>query len=265
MLKSGKRAKQKQLTICMLVIFHTVKVASFGKSSGLGVVAILSLVGANNAARKQQFELWHTWIYLAREIVALLSSNKQVLWESCRLLWGQVPPWHWNQGQSTLFMASHLINLDRPQSRMGNRKWWRTIWSVNHDQTFLKEFRCCKSAVLSNFEADAATSPAAKSSVEEFKESMSSLNMSELVPAENLFVIDSDCQMLLYRMQSWWYMIYIYILHIVDPLGTPVHPLCPANVYQPRICLHFFRFVLLISGTYPMSSVPTPPAFCKNC
>lgn len=73
---------------------------------------------------------------------------------------------------------------------------------VNHDQTFLKEFPCCKSAVLSNFEADAATSPAAKSSVEEFKESMSSLNMSELVPAENLFVIDSDCQMLLYIIQS---------------------------------------------------------------
>lgn len=130
MLKSGKRAKQKQLTTCMLVIFHTVEAASFGKSSGLGVVAILSLVSANSAARKQQFELWHTWIYLAREIVALLSSNKQVLWESCRLLWGQVPPWHWNQGQSTLFMASHLINLDRPQSRMGNRKWWRTIWSI---------------------------------------------------------------------------------------------------------------------------------------
>lgn len=67
-------------------------------------------------------------------------------------------------------------------------------------------------------------------------------------------------------------MIYIYIytyinklFTAVDPLGTPVHPLCPANVYQPRIWLHFFRFVLLISATYPMSSVATPPAFCKNC
>ena len=56
---------------------------------------------------------------------------------------------------------------------------------VNHGQTFLKGFPCCKT-VLSNFEADAATSPAAKSSVEQFKESMSSFNMSELVSAENV-------------------------------------------------------------------------------